>query len=100
MRKANKLRALFPTFIWKSNIEVYEDEDTSKIVTYINVPENRIEIMWSNWDESSGQWYNDDPEITTLDDAVNQFDKIEFILLTKGIKNIIATKEYLDVWKK
>jgi len=89
MKKANKLRAKFPTFIGKSNIEVYADEDASKIVTYINVPENRIEIMWSNWDESSGQWYNDDPEITTLDDAVNEFDKIEFIVLIKGIKNII-----------
>ena len=43
MKKANKLRAKFPTFIGKSNIEVYADEDASKIVTYINVPENRID---------------------------------------------------------
>ena len=83
MTKADKLRALFPTFIGKSNIEVYEDENSSKIVTYINVPENRIKIMWENWDEGAGEWYYDEPESTTLDDAINEFDKIEFILLTK-----------------
>ena len=45
--------------------------------------------MWENWDEGAGEWYYDEPESTTLDDAINEFDKIEFIALIKGIKNLI-----------
>lgn len=89
MTKADKLRKSFPTFIGKSNIEVYEDENSSKIVTYINVPENRIKIMWENWDEGAGEWNYDEPESTALDDAINEFDNTEFNLLIKSIKKFI-----------
>lgn len=89
MTKANKLRELFPTFIGSPGIEVYEDDNSSKIVTYLNVPENRIEVMWTEWDEGAGEWHNGEIDGTTLDDGdggVNEFDDDEFNLLIKGLK--------------
>jgi hypothetical protein len=89
MTKADKLRELFPNYIGSLNIELYEDGDSSKVVTYLNVPENRIEIMWTEWDEGAGEWYNGDIDGTTLDDVdggVNEFDDDEFEILLKGLK--------------
>ena len=88
MTKANRLRELFPSYIGSPGIEVYEDDTSLKVVTYLNVPENRIEIMWTEWDEGAGEWYNGDIEGTTLDDVdggVNEFDDNEFNLLIKGL---------------
>jgi hypothetical protein len=87
MTKADRLRELFPNYVGSPSIELYEDDDSVKVVTYINVPQNRIEILYSNWDESSGEWYGD-TEGTTLDDVdegVNDFDDTEFNLLIKGL---------------
>lgn len=86
--KADKLRELFPTFIGSPGIEVYEDDTSLKIVTYINIPENRIEVMWTEWDEGAGEWYNGEIDGTTLDDVnggVNEFDDKEFKLLIQGL---------------
>ncbi len=83
MTKADKIRELFPNFIGSPGIEVYEDDTAVKTVTYLNVPENRIEILWSNWDEGAGEWHGD-IDGTILDDAdggVNEFDDEEFKLL-------------------
>tara|TARA_Y100000389_G_scaffold5497_1_gene5283 strand:+ start:442 stop:609 length:168 start_codon:yes stop_codon:yes gene_type:complete len=54
MTKANKLRELFPNYKGNPGIEVYEDDNSAKIVTYLNVSENRIEVMWTEWDEGIG----------------------------------------------
>jgi hypothetical protein len=88
MTKADRLRELFPNYIGSPGIELYEDDTSLKVVTYINVPENRIEIMWTEWDEGAGDWYNGDIEGTTLDDVdggVNGLDDNEFNLLIKGL---------------
>jgi len=88
MTKADRLRELFPNYVGSSSIEVYEDDTSLKVVTYLNVPENRIEIMWTEWDEGAGEWYNGDIDGTTLDDVdggVNEFDNNEFNLLIKGL---------------
>ncbi len=89
MTKANRLRELFPNYIGSPDIEVYEDDDSCKTVTYLDVPNNRIEVLWSNFDNSAGEWHGD-IDGTTLDDAdggVNEFDDTEFDLLIKGLKN-------------
>lgn len=95
MTKADKLRELFPTYIGSTSIELYEDDDSrysrlfSKVVTYLNIPGNRIEIMWTEWDEGAGNWYNGEIEGCTLDnaeDGVNGFDDEEFKLLIQGLR--------------
>ena len=89
MTKANKLRELFPNYKDSPGIEVYEDDNSAKIVTYLNVSENRIEVMWTEWDEGIGEWHNGEIDGTTLDDVdggVNEFDDEEFNLLIKGLK--------------
>lgn len=89
MTKANKLRELFPNYKGNPGIEVYEDDNSAKIVTYLNVSENRIEVMWTEWDEGIGEWHNGEIDGTTLDDVdggVNEFDDEEFNLLIKGLK--------------
>ena len=89
MTKADKLRELFPTYIGSPGIEVYEDDDSSKVVTYLNIPENRIEIMWTEWDEGAGEWHNGEIDGTTLDDVdggVNELDDDEFNLLVQGLR--------------
>lgn len=89
MTKANKLRELFPNYKGSPGIEVYEDDNSAKIVTYLNVSENRIEVMWTEWDEGIGEWHNGEIDGTTLDDVdggVNEFDGEEFNLLIKGLK--------------
>tara|TARA_R100000541_G_scaffold14242_1_gene23608 strand:- start:7346 stop:7615 length:270 start_codon:yes stop_codon:yes gene_type:complete len=89
MTKANKLRELFPNYKDNPGIEVYEDDNSAKIVTYLNVSENRIEVMWTEWDEGIGEWHNGEIDGTTLDDVdggVNEFDDEEFNLLIKGLK--------------
>jgi len=86
MTKADKLRELFPNYVGSPGIEVIEDDDSLKVVTYLNVPKNRIEIMWTNWDEGAG--LHVDIEGATLDDAsdgVNEFDDNEFKLLIQGL---------------
>ena len=50
----NPLRELFPNYKGNPGIEVYEDDNSAKIVTYLNVSENRIEVMWTEWDEGIG----------------------------------------------
>jgi hypothetical protein len=88
MTKADKLRELFPNYIGSPGIEVYEDDTSLKVVTYLNIPKNRIEVLWSNWDDGAGEWYGD-IDGTTLDDVdggVNEFDDEEFDLLVKGLK--------------
>lgn len=82
LQQSDKLKELFPNYVGNPSIEIYEDGDSSKVVTYLNVPENRIEILYSNWDESSGQWIGD-IDGTTLDDV----DDTEFEILIKGIIN-------------
>ena len=88
MTKADKLRELFPDFVASPFIEIYEDDESLKVVAHLNVPENRIEIMWNNWDEGAGGWYNGDIKGATLDDVssgVNEFDDNEFKLLIQGL---------------
>lgn len=88
MTKADKLRELFPTYIGSPSIELFEDDDSLKVVTYLNIPENRIEIMWTEWDEGAGEWHNGEIEGATLDnveDGVNGFDDKEFELLIQGL---------------
>lgn len=88
MTKADRLREIFPNYIGIAGIEVYEDDTSLKIVTYLNIPENRVEIMWTEWNEGAGEWYNGDIDGTTLDDVdggVNEFDDNEFNLLIKGL---------------
>lgn len=89
MTKADKLRELFPTFIGSPSIELFEDDTSLKVVTYLNIPENRIEIMWTEWDEGAGEWHNGEIEGWTLDnveDGVNGFDDEEFKLLIQGLR--------------
>ena len=89
MTKADKLRELFPTYIGSPSIEIYEDDDALKVVTYLNIPENRIETMWTIWDEGKGGWYNGEFEGATLDnaeDGINGLDDEEFKLLVQGLR--------------
>ena len=90
MTKADKLRELFPDFVGSPDIEIYEDDESVKVVTYLDVPENHIEIMCANFDEGAGVWYMEiwETERATLDDAsngVNEFDDNEFKLLIQGL---------------
>jgi hypothetical protein len=88
MTKADKLRKLFPDFVGSPDIEIYKDDESLKVVTYLDVPENHIEIMCTNFDEGAGVWYNGDTKRATLDDAsngVNEFDYNEFKLIIQGL---------------
>lgn len=88
MTKANQLRNLFPNYVGAPFIEVYEDDDDCTSIVYLDIPNNRIEVLYSSFDYSAGEWYSD-IERTTLDDdmdGVNSLDDGEFNLLVKGLK--------------
>ena len=90
MTKADKLRKLFPNYIGSPNIEIFQDDTSSKVVTYLNIPNDRIAVMWSDWDEGAGSYYDGDIDETYLDDihgGVNEFDDNEFNILIKELKN-------------
>lgn len=91
MTKADRLRELFPNYIGSPGIEIYEDDDALRVVTYLNVPENRIETMWTTWDEGTGGWYNGEIDFGSLDSqdlGVNEFSNDEFKLLLQGLGSV------------
>lgn len=85
MTKADKLRELFPDFC--SHVDIDLNDDGSKRVVFINVPQNIISISHV-FPASCGCCMDCEIEDATLDnveDGVNEFDNEEFELLIKGL---------------
>ncbi len=85
MTKADKIRELFPDFV--NHIDVDLNEDGSKRVVFLNVPQNIISISYV-FTACCGCCMDCEIEDSKLDcseDGVNEFDDEEFKLLIEEL---------------